>query len=248
MGEALAEDETLPEPADQPESPHTTSPNTVANEVTTLTRVTKGTDPVPNSGPQAVADDDESAQELQHRRSATHYKLCAYEAKRRSAYAAKLQSSSLYWRAFRTLMHDSVLETQKADILVRGWTNASETYGMSMRSVGEWCIDEKGVPVTDFKKKKKLLEAQEKGVAAAGAGTVVGADFGGGSSIFQAQQRLASSATGDKRGLLITGDFSQSEKCGTVIKNLADSAGLVAGQYEENVKHIKEQVLPELSS
>ena len=59
---------------------------------------------------------------LMANRLATHSKLRAYEAKRRLAYESKLQSSSLYWHAFRTLMHDSLLETQKADILIKGWT------------------------------------------------------------------------------------------------------------------------------
>ena len=95
----------------------------------------------------------------QQRRSATHAKLCAYEAKRRTAYESKLQSSSLYWHAFRTLMHDSLLETQKAYLLVRGWNHASKIYGDSMASMKDWCIDEKeGVPIIDGKKKKKFLE------------------------------------------------------------------------------------------
>ncbi len=95
----------------------------------------------------------------QQRRSATHAKLCAYEAKRRAAYEAKLQSSFLYWHAFRTLMHDSLLETQKAYLLVRGWNHASKTYGDSMASIKVWCIDEKeGAPIIDEKRKKKVLE------------------------------------------------------------------------------------------
>ena len=73
-------------------------------------------------------------------------------------------------------MHDSVLETQKADMLVRDWTHASEAYGMSMKCAREWCIDEKGVPVTDPKKKKTMLEAREKGGAGVGAGTGAVAD------------------------------------------------------------------------
>lgn len=161
--------------------------------------------------------------ELHQKRSVTHSKLRSYEAKRRSAYESKLQSSSLYWRAFRTLMHDSLLETQKADALLRGWTHASETYEISMRSVGEWCIDEKGVPVTDAKKKKKILDAQE---ASAAGGTGV---------------------DGTKTVLAAAG-FSQEEKCGSMIKNLASSASSVANQYNEMIKTMNNEVLPELSS
>ena len=163
--------------------------------------------------------------EVLQRRNTTHSKLRAYEAKRRAAYESKLQSSSLYWRAFRTLMHDSLLETQKADALLRGWTHASETYEMSMRSVGEWCIDEKGVPVTDAKKKKKIFDAQEANAAAGGTGGGDGA-----------------------RTLLAAAGYTTEEKCGSMIKSLANSASSVANQYSDMLKTMNGEVLPELSS
>jgi hypothetical protein len=158
--------------------------------------------------------------EMHQKRSVNHAKLRAYEAKRRSAYESKLESSSLYWRAFRTLMHDSLLETQKADALLRAWTHASETYETSMRSIGEWCIDEKGAPVTDTKKKKKLLDAQE-------------ASTGG--------------LDGAKTSLAAAG-FSQEEKCGSMVKSLASSATSVANQYSDMIKTMNNEVLPDLSS
>ena len=144
----------------------------------------------------------------QQRRSATHAKLCAYEAKRRAAYESKLQSSFLYWHAFRTLMHDSLLETQKAYLLVRGWNHASKIYGDSMASMKVWCIDEKeGVPIIDDKRKKKVLE----------------------------------------RSSLATADYYREEQCGSIIHNMADVAGLAAGQYDEMVNYMNTEVLPELS-
>jgi hypothetical protein len=163
--------------------------------------------------------------EMHQKRSATHSKLRAYEAKRRSAYESKLQSSSLYWRAFRTLMHDSLLETQKADALLRGWTHASETYEISMRSVGEWCIDEKGVPVTDAKKKKKMLDAQEASAAVGGTGGVDGT-----------------------KTFLAAAGFTAEENCGSMINSLANSASSVANQYSDMIKTMNNEVLPELSS
>jgi len=162
--------------------------------------------------------------EMHQKRSATHSKLRAYEAKRRSAYESKLQSSSLYWRAFRTLMHDSLLETQKADALLRGWTHASESYESSMRSVGEWCIDEKGVPVTDAKKKKKMLDSNDASAVAGCIGLEVSKTF------------------------LATVGFTAEEKCGSMIKSLAKSASSVANQYSGMIKTMNNEVLPELSS
>mmetsp|Transcript_24318 Transcript_24318/g.34835 ORF Transcript_24318/g.34835 Transcript_24318/m.34835 type:complete len:567 (-) Transcript_24318:281-1981(-) len=163
--------------------------------------------------------------EMHQKRSETHSKLRAYEAKRRTAYESKLQSSSLYWRAFRTLMHDSLLETQKADALLRGWTHASEVYEMNMRSVGEWCIDEKGVPVTDAKKKKKIFDAQEASAAVGGIGGGDGA-----------------------KTFLAAAGYTTEEKCGSMIKSLSNSASNVANQYSDMIKTMNGEVLPELSS
>mmetsp|Transcript_7277 Transcript_7277/g.11461 ORF Transcript_7277/g.11461 Transcript_7277/m.11461 type:complete len:568 (-) Transcript_7277:66-1769(-) len=163
--------------------------------------------------------------EMRQKRSETHSKLRAYEAKRRTAYESKLQSSSLYWRAFRTLMHDSLLETQKADALLRGWTHASEVYEMNMRSVGEWCIDEKGVPVTDAKKKKKIFDAQEASAAVGGIGGGDGA-----------------------KTFLAAAGYTTEEKCGSMVKSLSNSASNVANQYSDMIKTMNGEVLPELSS
>jgi len=186
----------------------------------------------PNLGDDGHRNDDA----LHQRRKTIHSKLRAYEAKRRAAYESKLQSSSLYWHAFRTLMHDSLLETQKADILARGWTHSSKAYAASMMSVGEWCIDEKGVPVTEFKKKKKLFEANEKGAVGSGGGAAVGVES------------AASMFVNDKRGALSFADYYREEKCGSMVKHLAESAGNVAGKYDETVKYMDEEVLPQLSS
>mmetsp|Transcript_749 Transcript_749/g.1364 ORF Transcript_749/g.1364 Transcript_749/m.1364 type:complete len:592 (+) Transcript_749:123-1898(+) len=170
---------------------------------------------------------------LHQRRSATHSKLRAYEAKRRTAYESKLQSSSLYWHAFRTLMHDSLLETQKADLLARGWTHASTSYAANMTSVGEWAIDDKGAPITDARKKKRIFEANEKGAVGGGVGVAFGAD---------------NIPMNDKHVPLAVAEFYREEKCGSMVQHLADSAGSVASQYEEMVKYMNEEVLPELSS
>ena len=91
----------------------------------------------------------------QQRRAVTHSKLRAYEAKRRKAYESKLQSSFLYWHAFRTLIHDSLLETQKVYLLVKCWNYSSKTYGDSTMSIKDWCVDEKeGVTIIDVNKKR----------------------------------------------------------------------------------------------
>ena len=189
--------------------------------------------------------------ELMTNRLATHSKLRAYEAKRRLAYESKLQSSSLYWHAFRTLMHDSLLETQKADILLKGWTYTAKTYGDHMMSVGEWCIDEKGVPVVDVKKKKKLFEVHDnnshnnKGGGNISVGGIAG---GGGDNNASHQQSIIPIPTHQPRGpSVIAADFYREETCGSIIQFLAESAGEVGGKYDDLVKYMNTEVLPELS-
>ena len=190
--------------------------------------------------------DDQRINELHERRSATHSNLRAYEAKRRTAYESKLQSTSLYWHAFRTLMHDSLLETQKADLLLRGWTHASNAYATSMASVGEWCIDEKGVPITDPKKKKKHFEDP------AGAGDNHGAPASsrGASSLVSSahENMLGLPGLGENKHLSCAiADFYREEKCGSMIKGLANSAACVAGKYDDMAKFMNGEVLFELS-
>ena len=98
---------------------------------------------------------------LEASRSILHTKLRAYELKRRTAYTSKLSSSSLYWRAFRSLLHDSLVETSKADILLKGWCHLTEQYASGMVSLSEFCVERNGTVVTDEKRKKKMLEEIE---------------------------------------------------------------------------------------
>ncbi len=133
-------------------------------------------------------------------------------------------------------MHDSLLETQKSDMLVRGWTHTSEMYGRSMTSVGEWCMDEKGVPFTDPKKKKKIFDTHtDKGIDGGTTGSV--------SSKFP-----TSISMHDKRGSLATANFYREEKCGLIIHHLADSASNVSTKYKDFVGFMNSEVLPQLSS
>ena len=154
--------------------------------------------------------------------ASSHDKLRAYEAKRRGAYESKLMSSSLYWQAFRTLMHDSLLETQKAESLLRGWTHASETYGAAMRCVGAFSVDERGAPVTDERKRKKILDALYT--------THGGSD---GSSRARSDALLC---------------IAEEETCGSIIDRLSDSAMSISENYHGVAKFLSLDILPELSS
>lgn len=177
---------------------------------------------------------------LQRRRTATHAKMRAYEATRRAAYASKLQSSALYWHAFRTLMHDSLLESQKADLLVRGWTHAARAHGAGLGSVGAWCVDERdGAPITDAKRKKRLLERD----GARAGEPVTPSDGGGGGAVAAAVFSTGGRASFDPRG-----EFYREEQCGAMIQRLAEAAGDVARKHEELAAYMGEEVLPGLAA
>ncbi|KAL9184528.1 hypothetical protein ACHAXT_012498 [Thalassiosira profunda] len=207
----------------------------------------------PAGSPTSSPGDGDDITAVHERRTATHSKLRAYEAERRAAYESKLQSTSLYWHAFRTLMHDSLLETQKADLLLRGWAHASNAYGNSMASVGEWCIDEKGAPILDPKRKKRHLEAGEKHEKHGGASSVAGLSGSvaglsvGGVSVGGVSVGGVSVGGDHHSTAFAVADFYREEKCGAMLNQLANSAGHVAGKYDEMAQYMSKEVLPELS-
>jgi len=205
-----------------------------------------------DSGADGSAGDD-----FLRRRMDTHARLRSYESKRRDAYESKLQSSGLYWRAFRTLMHDSLLETQRAHLLVRGWTHAGASYRDAMASVGGWCVDDRGAPIVDHKKKKKFLDMQAAASAGASAGGVDPSSAGeavllaaGGGHHRRGTSSSSSSSSSSIGGSasVVVADFYRGEKCGSVVQGFADTASSVAGRYGEMVKVMNADVLPELSS
>lgn len=213
-----------------------------------------------------------SSSSVYKNRLQTHTKLCAYEYKRRSAYESKLQSSTLYWRAFRTLVHDSVSETNTAHLLVRGWVHASNTYCASMTSIGLGCIDDRGVPIVDVRKKKIMLASKGiGGIGGGGGGIVYSSSSSGGTtttttattattivtttnihanvvdpmSLIQQQQQQP-----HQRGVsssTIT-DYYHTENCGLIIQEMANSAISIASKYNEFIAFVNEGVLPELSA
>ena len=92
-------------------------------------------------------------------RKRIHARLKNYETRRKATYTHKLESSSLYWRAFRGLLDASIFETSRAERLVRGAAKANRDFGVAMQaSYRDVFLDEKGQIVTDPKKQKKLQD------------------------------------------------------------------------------------------
>ena len=96
-------------------------------------------------------------------RNQIHAKLKAYETRRKMTYSNKLESSSLYWRAFKSLLGSSILETSRAERLVSGAAKANKAFADAMRaSYEDTFLDDKGLIVTDPKKQKRLLDMRSQ--------------------------------------------------------------------------------------
>lgn len=72
-------------------------------------------------------------------------KLKVYETKRRLSYANKLDSIALYWKSYCDLLSASLKETERAQRIVIGTSNAYSLYAENMRGIYEdTFLDEKG--------------------------------------------------------------------------------------------------------
>lgn len=150
-----------------------------------------------------------------------HSKLRAYESRRRSAFTAKLESSSLYWRSFRDLLQASIHETSRAERLVLGTARANATYADAMQaSYEDTLIDDRGVMVLDQKKRNKLLvvrSGQDYAVAPTGEGAM------------------------RTRSMALT-----EERRNNMLSRLIDSQQIVADKFAENSKQLESEIASEL--
>lgn len=96
-------------------------------------------------------------------RTGLHDKLRAYESRRRLAYAAKFESSSLYWKSFRDLLAASIHETGRAQRLVLGTSRAHKLYSDALQAMYEDVfLDDKGNVMLKANQQKKLAQVRKK--------------------------------------------------------------------------------------
>jgi hypothetical protein len=96
-------------------------------------------------------------------RMGLHDKLRAYESQRRLAYAAKFESSSLYWKSFRDLLAASIHETGRAQRLVLGTSRAHKLYSDALQAMYEDVfLDDKGNVLLKANQQKKLSQVRKK--------------------------------------------------------------------------------------
>jgi hypothetical protein len=156
-------------------------------------------------------------------RELIHTKLRAYEARRRSAYAAKLESSSLYWRSFRDLLASSIHETGRAERLVLGTARANATYADAMKaSYDDTLIDDRGLLVMDLKKRSKLLEVRSD----------------------QDYALAPVPLHGDKKK---RSPALMEERRSNMLSSLIDSQKVVAEKFGENSKELESEIANELT-
>jgi hypothetical protein len=87
--------------------------------------------------------------------------LKAYEARRRLAYSAKLDSTSLYWKSYLDLIKAALSETGRAQRLVLGTCRAHHVYANALAAVQEDDFgDEKGSSPVDKQQKRVLPPRQ----------------------------------------------------------------------------------------
>lgn len=177
-------------------------------------------------------------------RATSHSRLRAYEAKRRSAYTSKLSSSSLYWRSFRDLLHSSLEETERAEILVLGSAYANQAYSVTMACAAEDCLDDDGRPVIDPKKRKKLKEKREKARAERRGYGKAAAD---GAATLQGETEEGKRRVGTLRPMRPAKD-SELEKRGTMLHSLIESHGILAERFAENAKFVQEEMATEIGN
>jgi len=105
-------------------------------------------------------------------RSAQFLELRSYEAKRRTIYTSKHKSTSLYWRAFRSLLVKAYQETDRAESLLQGSFVANRAYASYLQAAADDRLDANGKPV-DERRGKRLQSDKQKKYSSLGGGSLL---------------------------------------------------------------------------
>ena len=141
-----------------------------------------------------------------------------------------LLRSNLYWKSFRGLLNDAVLETDRALELVEARAIIDRHYAESLEAIGMGNVDEKNNPITSFSSSSSKSKQKKKKV-------VAGEDKEG-------AQRRASLFRMNSEGLLES--RAQSEL--GMLQQLIMTHGDCAARYNENVAIITNEILPDLNN
>ncbi|GMH76836.1 hypothetical protein TrRE_jg11721, partial [Triparma retinervis] len=135
--------------------------------------------------------------------------------------------SNLYWRSFRTLLAESVLETDRAIEIVEARMLIDRAYAESLEAIGRGDLDSSNTPITssNSKKLKKKVRGGEADAAATAA-------------------RRGSLFRMNSEGLLESREQSELGILSSIIRAHGDQAA----RYNENVAAIQNEILPDLTS
>jgi hypothetical protein len=178
-------------------------------------------------------------------RSKDFHELRSYEAKRRSIYASKLKSTSIYWRSYRKVLTDSYQETDRMENLIRGAFLANQAYVKFLRAAAEDRLDHNGKPVEGKRVSKMQMERQKRGVSLQGGLTMKAALDAAGVEVKKNAQdhptgNGTTTTTAEDKG---TSDSNHGLAEDTMIRNLITSHATMADVFQENINFVKDVTL-----
>lgn len=176
-------------------------------------------------------------------RSTDFNELRSYEAKRRSIYATKLKSTSIYWRSYRKLLTDVYQETDRAENLIRGTLVANEAYHKFLRAAAEDRLDQHGKPSAGRRVSKMQMDKHKIRVSLqSGLNLKTAMDMAGVDVKKKSSENLAADGEEEesKVDLNVSFDGLASD---TMIHNLVSSHAAMADVFEQNIDFTKDVTL-----
>jgi len=205
------------------------------SEATTLDSPTAQPPPAPAPAPAAGGGGSPRTESQKHEVSVEiqgqkHAQLKKYEEGRKAKYKKQFESNNLYWKSFRGLLNDAVLETDRALEIVEARAIIDRHYAESLEAIGMGNVDDKNNPITSLSSSSS--RAKQKKVK-----KVAGEDKEG-------AQRRASLFRMNSEGLLES--RAQSEL--GMLQQLIMTHGDCAARYNENVAIITNEILPDMNN
>lgn len=176
-------------------------------------------------------------------RSNDFNELRSYEAKRRSIYATKLKSTSIYWRSYRKLLTDVYQETDRAENLIRGALVANEAYHKFLRAAAEDRLDQHGKPTAGRRVSKMQMDKNKTKISLqSGLNLKTAMDVAGIEVKKKSSENLAADGEEEqsKTDLNVSFDGLAND---TMIHNLVSSHAAMADVFEQNIDFTKDVTL-----
>lgn len=179
-------------------------------------------------------------------RSKDFHELRSYEAKRRSIYASKLKSTSIYWRSYRKVLKDSYQETDRVENLIRGAFVANQAYAKFLQAAAEDRLDHNGRPVEGKRVSKMHMDRHKRGVSLQGGLTMKAALDAAGVEVKKKPQEQPNGTTNHQHEEKEKSDVNPSLDGlaeNTMIHSLVKSHAAMADVFQENINFVNDVTL-----